>query len=201
MAKRNYLLWGGLGTVGLVFLWDLWAESQLPEAGCSGARQPELVRTLANRWGPVFGAPERVLIVLARIESGWRPSCYNMSPRALLRGGAWGLVQQTLDTAKGHAAALAKSSHPQVTATMAKWDGTGRCLLDPDLNMMFAARQVGALAGEFGPSLALIAAGYHQGAGKVRQMIRDGQPIPEQLPPNGKQYVTSALKYDGEIYA
>lgn len=201
MAKANYLLWGSLGTIGIVFLWDQIAESQLPESRCSGPREPDLTRQLAVKWGSVFGAPVSVLMVLARIESGWRPNCVNVTPRAILRGGAWGLVQQTLNTAIGHVAALKKSAHPTVIATLKKWNGTGKCLLDPDLNMMLAARQVGALAGEFGDSISLIAAGYHQGASKVRQMLRDGKAIPEQLPPNGKIYVTSALKYDAEIYA
>lgn len=200
MKSRDWLLWGGLGTVGAVLLWDQVVQSELPEYGCSGARNQALTQELAMKWGAVFSAPTRILMVLARIESGFRPNCYNLNPRAIARGGAWGLVQQTLDTAKGHARNLASHWSPDVQQTLARFDGTGKSLLDPDLNMMFAAYHVGGLVDEFGEDLRLIAGAYHQGAGKIRQMLRDRKSIPEELPPNGKKYVTAALKYDGELF-
>jgi soluble lytic murein transglycosylase-like protein len=170
------------------------AIERLMTMGYKETPKSALARQLAQKWGPVFGAPVDVLMVLAKIESGFRPGLTNLSPRALARGGAWGLVQQTLETAKGHAVALVKHSNTQVRTTLAtKWHGNGSDLLDPDLNMMMAAYQVGKLAKEFGADLPLIAAGYHQGAGKVRAMQKAKKPIPAELPPKGKQYVSMAL--------
>lgn len=171
--------------------WLLRDDVVLP--GCRSAPNEALARAYAEKWGPVFGAPVSSLMTLARIESGFRADCAELSARALARGGAYGLVQQTLATAKGHAAKLAGSGNADVQRTLAaKWHGSARDLLDPDLNMMLAAYHVGVLTDRYG-DFKLVAAAYHQGTGKVDQMIRDGKAIPSQLPPKGKAYVTRAL--------
>lgn len=164
--------------------------------GCKGKKDEPLCLKLAQKWGPVFGCPVKTLMTIARIESAYRPNCVNVNLRAMALGGAWGFCQMTFTTAKGHAAALAKSTNKDVLATLARaWKGTPTSLLDPDLNVMFACRQLGNATKEFGDDIKLVAGAYHQGAGKIRSMIKAGKSIPAELPPFGKIYVASALKW------
>jgi hypothetical protein len=118
--------------------------------GCVGASDPSTALDVANKWGPPFGCPVRTLLVIASIESGYRAQCSELSPRAMARGGAFGMWQQTRNTAAGHARALASSPDPDVQATLRKWTGRGPDLFDPDLCGMFAARQLGQATAEFG---------------------------------------------------
>jgi len=166
----------------------------------SGSQQKGLVVALASKWGPIFGAPLGTIVTISYIESRWRPGSKNTNERAMLRGGAWGLMQQTLDTAKGHAKALASHSNALVKETLKKWDGTGPGLLNPDVNVMFGAYQLGKLTSEF-KEFGLVAGAYHQGAAKIRSMLKERKSIPAELPPFGKQYVTEALKRYKELVA
>lgn len=165
-----------------------------------GRQQYALLLTLANKWGPIFGAPASTIMTISKIESDWRPNLKNTNERAMVRGGAWGAMQQTLETAKGHATALKNHSNSLVRATLARWDGTGPGLLNPDINVMFGAYQLGKLTKEF-KEFGLVAAAYHQGAAKVRSMLAAKKPIPAELPPFGKQYVTKALTTHKELFA
>lgn len=168
-------------------------------AGCRGSANPDLALAVASKWGPQFGCPTKTLMTIASIESGYRPACAELSPRALSRGGAFGMWQQTLNTASGHARALASSPDPDVQATLRKWTGVGVDLFDADLCGMFAARQLGQATAEFGDDIAKVAGAYHQGAGKIRAMIAAGKAIPAELPPHGKTYVTRALSTAAQI--
>lgn len=186
----------GIGGFLLVLLFQT-IDTTHPTAdlklGCRGAAQPDLARSIANKWGPVFGAPIDILLVIARIESGFRADCANYTLRALSRGGAVGMWQQTLATARGHATDLASSTNPLIVQTLAKWTGERSCLSDPDLCGMFAAKQLGELSRMFGGDLAAVAGAYHQGAGKIRAVLAAGGKLPDALPPLGKAYVTKAL--------
>lgn len=162
------------------------------KGGCKTAPDPSTALAVANKWGPVFGCPVRTLLVVAAIESGYRSGCAEVSPRAMARGGAYGMWQQTLNTARGHARDLASYPDPDVQSTLRKWRGIGSDLFDPDLCGLFAARQLGQLTREFG-DLALVTGAYHQGAGKIRQVLAAGGTVPADLPPHGKTYVTRAL--------
>lgn len=161
--------------------------------GCTGPSQPTLIRQLASKWGPIFGAPVSTIMAISKIESGWRPKCQNVNARAMTRGGAWGAMAMTLTTAKGIAQRLATHPNASVRATLARWDGTGPGLLDADINVMMGAHELGRLTKEF-REFKLVAGAYHQGAGKIRQMLRDKKAIPAELPPFGKLYVSRALE-------
>ncbi len=169
------------------------------KGGCKGSGDPDLALAVATKWGPVFGCPTKTLMTIAAIESGYRPGCAELSPRAMARGGAFGMWQQTANTAAGHARALASSPNPDVQATLRKWTGIGSDLFDPDLCGMFAARQLGQATAEFGDDIAKVAGSYHQGSGKIRSMLAAGKAIPAELPPHGKTYVTRALETAAQI--
>lgn len=168
--------------------------------GCLGTPQTELCRQLAAKWGPKFGCPTEVLMVVGKIESGYRPKCFCGNARAMSRGGAYGMFQQTWATAKGHAAALMDSSDSDVVATMKKWTGSNPfCLFDPDLNAMFACRQLGTLSKRYKGNFEQTIGAYHQGAGKIDQMLKDGKAIPAELPPKGKEYVEKAIAVRSQV--
>src|SRR5215831_14013703 len=167
--------------------------------GCKGPIDRALALQLAHKWGPMFGCPELTLMTIGKIESGWRATCVNLNARATLRGGAWGMFQQTWLTAQGHAKALKTDTRPEVQATLRKWSGEPTALLDADLNCMFAARQLGLLTKHFGDDLKLVAGAYHQGQGKIDQVLAEGKNVPDDLPPKGKIYVSRALAAHEEL--
>jgi hypothetical protein len=169
------------------------------KGGCKSAADPDGALAVASKWGPHFGCPVKTLMIIGAIESGYRSGCSELSPRAMARGGAFGMWQQTANTAAGHARALASSPDADVQATLRKWTGIGTDLFDPDLCGMFAARQLGQATAEFGDDIAKVAGAYHQGSGKIRAMIAAAKAIPDELPPHGKTYVTRALETAAQI--
>jgi len=161
---------------------------------------PALARTLANKWGAVWGVPAGFLLTIMKIESSFRPGLFNTNERAMKLGGAWGLMAMTLSTAKGlepqiRAAAAAQTTsavnRAHILAAVGRFNGTGQSLLDADTNACFGSFFLAKLYREF-KTLDLVAAAYHQGAGKVREMQKAKKAIPEQLPPFGKEYVARA---------
>ncbi len=180
--------------IGMALLGTLSGKAQaMPKAPkVRYKKAPTEVRDLAVKWGEVFQIPTNHLLAIARIESSYNENAVQRGTRAMGRGGAFGLMQVTLDTAKEIAKTLAKSTNTKVKATLAKWDGTGESLFDADLCMMFGAYYLSGFYKEFGKSFDHVAAAYHQGAQGLRDMIKKGYAIPEKLPPNGKLYVAMA---------
>src|SRR5574342_240497 len=128
----------------------------------------------AGVWGPVFGVPIDTLMVISKIESGWKPDTVNYDIRAEPLGYAWGPLQMTVKTANDWAARLLKSSNVKVRSVASRWHGDGNDLIrDLELAVLLSAAMLGALTKEF-KTLPLVAAAYHQGAGKIRQMLAAG---------------------------
>ncbi len=152
---------------------------------------PALARQLAAKWAPLFGIPADLLLVIGKLESGYRSRAHN--PAAARQGGAWGMFQQTLDTAKSNVAQLQKDSRAEVRAVVARFRGRGEDLWDPELNAVLASYQLGKLWKRYGGRFEHVVAAYHQGAGNVDKFLRQGRRFPDDLPPNGKVYVTRAL--------
>ena len=164
----------------------------------NGPQAYAAILALAEKWGPVFNIPPAFILAIAKTESDYRPGARNTSPSALQRGGAWGAMQVTLNTALDNAPRLAKLGNQAVAATLSAWDHTGPGLLVPDVGVLFGSYQLGKLTGEF-HDFPLVAAGYHQGAQKVRDMVKAGRAIPDELPPKGKAYVTKAVANYGSL--
>jgi Transglycosylase SLT domain len=168
---------------------------------CRGDKKPTEIRKWAEKWGPLFGCPVPTVMTISQIESGYRPDCVNYDLRAIPLGGAWGPLQMTQTTANDWARKLSTSRNASVRAVAGRWKGNGEILTrDLELAVLLSTAMLGALTKEFG-TFTRVAAAYHQGAGKVRAMIKAGQAIPAELPPKGKAYVAMALKAEKAVTA
>lgn len=159
---------------------------------------PELARALAEKWGRIWGVPSGFVLTIMKIESAFRPGVSNTNERAMKLGGAWGLMAMTLTTARGlvpqvqqAAAGKDQITKTHVAAALSHWNNSGQSLLDPELNTCLGAFFLAKLYREF-KTLRLVAAAYHQGAGKVRQLQATSKAIPAALPPLGREYVARA---------
>lgn len=158
-------------------------------------RKPSpLTKQYADKWGKFFNVPPVWLGTIAFIESSDNPLKINMARDD--KGGAWGIMQQMADEVDFKLGKIAQSRTgklPSVRATMAKWTGVASDLLDPDLNMMLAAWQIGQLRKRFGKFEYVIAA-YHQGDNAVRRRIEQKQPVVSPTEqPKGYEYVQRAI--------
>jgi hypothetical protein len=152
-------------------------------------------RELCARWGAVWGVPAVVLEVVGIIESSMHPKLIeNEDPRAVGRGGAWGLFQMTLATADGLMQHPALKARPEAR----KWDGTGASLLDPELNAMLASYYLAALWRQFGTFLPTVTA-YQQGPKTVAHVLANGGNLVADLPPKGREYAARAIAVLAEL--
>jgi len=159
-----------------------------------GKGDPNITLEYARKWGPVFMTPVSYIMVIAHIESAHNPRLVNMA--AVKKGGAWGLGQQMADEAGEKVKRILGTwGHlPEVQATAKKWTGNPNDLLDPDLNVMLMAWQLGKAYRKFG-SFYLTAAAYHQGEGGISRRLAQGQPaVDPTLQPKGVTYVNRALQ-------
>jgi len=193
LRRRN--AWGWIAGAALVGILVTVGVAEL-KTHCKGPKKPAEIRKWAEKWGPIFGCPVATVMTIAQIESGYRPDCVNWDVRAIPLGGAWGPLQMTANTAGDWARKLGASSNATVRAVAGRWKGKGEgetLTRDLELAVMLSTAFLGALTREFG-TFTRVAAAYHQGAGKIRAMIRDGEAIPAELPPKGKLYVAMALR-------
>lgn len=156
----------------------------------------EAFRTLCAQWAKVWGVPEQVLMVVGMIESSQRPGMSEVSdPRAVGRGGSWGLFGMTLKTA----ADLLANHAPLAAQPAAKaWDGTGPSLHDAPLAAMLASFHLATLWHKYGAFLPTVAA-YQQGSGPVDAVLARGGSLATDLPPHGREYVAHATKALAEL--
>lgn len=156
------------------------------------AKQPAPT-SIAAKYADAFGVPESLVLAVAQVQSGSNWNAVNNSPRAKKLGGMWGWGQMSLAQAKDLTAA-----NPAVAAKYwPNWDGTGKGLLDPNVNAAMTAftlsinwkRYVGKVADPW------LTAGlaHHQGRGNVDKFVVSHKRADKkkgvnaaQLPPNGK---------------
>jgi hypothetical protein len=152
------------------------------------------VQRLCRKWEDLFDAPVEEVLSILKIESDFNPA-----KRCLLRskkGGAWGLGGQMLDEAHEKISAIKHQfpKNPKVTRIAGRFRGTGPSLLDPELNVMLTAFQIGQIHQRF-DDFEVVAAAYHQGANIVSWRLRNGQPPVSRLKtPRGHLYVERALQ-------
>ena len=131
---------------------------------------------LAKKFAKVWNVP--VSLVLATIYAQWGNKVNAF--RDNKRGGSWGYGQMTLATAK--------EMWPMAKAKIGKsWDGTGKGLLDPTINIGLTAHYLGMWWKRYkaNPRNWMLAAySYILGPGRVRKVVPDdakGKP-PKPLP-------------------
>lgn len=167
------------------------ARGKTPADGtmaCKGPRETLLLRTLAAKWCEKFpGVPIEWVMAIGQVESGHRPKCSNLTGGDLLRGGAWGFMQQTYATALGNIRALKLSTDPDVQATlMREWHGIPTDLQNPDLNVMVAVYHLSVLSKRYGGDFSKAAGAYNRGTGGMDKLIAAGSD------PNALAYVQKA---------
>jgi soluble lytic murein transglycosylase-like protein len=167
-----------------------------------GKRYPRSTLAWAERWSPIMSVPVSWIMAIAEIESGYDLEMTDERPRAEKRGGAWGLMGLTLDTAKDLVRRLGEREprlmkDPETRKALRAWDGTGKSLHDGNLSVMLGSYYLGLARREFGDDFRLAAAVYHQGPRTVRTLLARGLPIPERMPPIGRKYVLAALEAHG----
>lgn len=155
------------------------------------------VAKICRKWEKVFGAKADEVLSIIKIESGFCPN-----RKYLLRsekGGAWGLGGQMLDEVAGKISLIAKmyGNHPYVAKTIARWDGTTKSLLDPELNVMLTSWQVShirkRLADIDEDSFEAVAASYHQGTNAVVHRLESLEEPTSKKTPRGHSYVKRAI--------
>lgn len=184
-GARGPLAGGALG--------DRYNSTNTGTLGCKGPKDPALLKTLATKWTAVFsGVPVDWVMAIGQIESGQRPSCSTLYGRDLLRGGAWGFLQQTYATALGNIRALQTSTNASVQSTLAaNWHGTPNDLQNPDLNVMLGVYHLSVLSAKYDGDFATCAAAYNQGTGNIEKAMSNGG-IPDGLTAHGQLYVQKA---------
>jgi soluble lytic murein transglycosylase-like protein len=117
------------------------------------------------KWSRAFGAPPSLVMAIIETESRFNANATNLtSPGDVARGGAWGLGQLTLKTAKG----LYQSAKGKVPA----WDGTGNGLLNPELNVALTAYGVAQNWNRFRPDWLAAGLAWNVGAGGVAKRTK-----------------------------
>ena len=153
-----------------------------------------LAKRLATKWAETFNhVTAATVLTICKIESDFNPTAENHNERAEPKGGAWGMMQITLDTARD----LIKKV-PRIFGTVGVWDGSGKSLLDPDLNIMLGTFYLDKLAQEFGGDFDKVVAAYQQGPGTVRKVVAAGN-FPDGLGPNGRTYLDRAQAVKTQI--
>jgi soluble lytic murein transglycosylase-like protein len=171
------------------------ARAAVPADGtyaCKGPADTSLLLSLAQKWTALFsGVPVDWVLAIGKIESGHRPNCTNLTGRDLLRGGAWGFMQQTYATALGNIRALKTSTDAQVQATLARdWHGSPTNLQYPDLNVMIAVYHLSVLSRRYGGDFSKVAGAYNQGTGNMDKALAAGGI--DKMTAHGQLYVQKA---------
>jgi Transglycosylase SLT domain len=154
---------------------------------------PQMTQALAQKWAPVFEVPVPTVMSIVDIESAHDPRQVNMTVFA--KGGAWGLGQQMLDEADEKIKKIRRlygDKFPQVKTTTKKWRGDPHALLDPDLNLMLTAWQLGRLNKQFDGNFDIVAAAYNQGEYAIKRRLAHGLPAVSKSQPHGMVYVSMA---------
>jgi len=173
------------------------------------------VKMLASKWCRKFSVPLPLALMIAQIESSFRPGLFNVNERAMKLGGAWGVVAMTLQTGAGKVAQIRGNAQlmadPEIAVTLSRWNPgateaavkslitakntaeltrLAQPLLDPDLCLLLGVYMLSGLWYKYKDHLK-VAAAYHSGSGTVDKGIAAGN-FAANLGPAGKEYVSRA---------
>ena len=181
--------WTKLATAAGLFAFDYLQSAPAvevvpPRPDITGTE--ETARQLANHYGRVFRVPPRLLLSVWRIESNFNPFATNLTAGDARRGGAWGLGQMTLQTARDLDAqfpALAIKYWPGFHA-----NPVGESLFNIRENTAMSALllSIGYKAFQRDPLAAGIS--YKMGLGYMADFRAGRGQLPRDLTPGGKRY-------------
>jgi soluble lytic murein transglycosylase-like protein len=168
-SKNTWAPWalGAAVVGGLVLL------ARTARAGVSGGD----LDALSYRWGTYFDVRPEILRRMLQVESGGKTTAVNLSsPGDRARGGAWGLMQVTRDTAREIAGRLERESDPLVRSNVALYRAAGpSALLNPDVGLMFGASHFASLLRSFGGNEPNAVGAYNRGATGMRSYLATGK--------------------------
>jgi soluble lytic murein transglycosylase-like protein len=153
-VKRGTLIAVALGAVLLFWAW------------------PALAGDYVTRWARYWGVPPKIVRGVIKTESRGNPRATAKHSGDLARGGAFGLMQVTLATAK-EAVGKLRGAGGDVARVLQRWDGTGASLYDPELNVMLGAYLLASNYKAVGNWPAAVLA-YNRGVGGARSYIAAG---------------------------
>lgn len=111
--------------------------------------------------------PIDLVAAIITIESNFNPDSVNLSPRAKERGGAWGLMQVTLETAMDYANRFKDEGQK----LWPKFNGTGDSLKDIATNLGFGIFYLSRALQDFDGDWLKAGVSYHQGKGTIRRLV------------------------------
>ncbi len=207
-TDHDDLAWaaGGFGIALAAWAWE--------KRRVTRAANFQVALTYATRWAKAFpqGADLSTILAVMRRESSYDASLPpNMDERAAKRGGAWGLMGMTAETAAELSSAAMRlpptktpwtnTAAPLVTSVFQKIRGVGlpSVLSDPDVNTFLGVLYLNRLVRTFGNDPALVVAAYHSGPGPALKAVREGRFVAEFLGPHGKEYLADVLRYKAEL--
>ena len=132
------------------------------------------IKIIVDKWTQLLiRVPSTVVLAIASQESGFNPSAINLSAKDGKRGGAWGLMQITAETAADVIKELKNSGNLLIAATLTRFNsGDAHTLLDPDLNVLLGIGYLNMLAKAFNNDTTLVIAAYNRGRAGVEALLR-----------------------------
>lgn len=162
------------------------------------ARLKKDIIGLAKPFAEKLNVPIPLILSIVKIESDFNPAAVNQSPRAMARGGAWGLMQVTFTTAKDYA-----ERFPELVREYAPGFNTNdpNSLLDAKTNIGLASIYLHRAMNQFNGDVLKAGVSYHQGKGNIDKAVKlatnndEPNEWPRFLNPLGQSYYAKLKQY------
>ena len=204
MARKGPLIAAGVIGVGALAAFGLKRARAAPAtaepkklAPVKKVTKPTVTRVaLAAKFSKAFGVPTSLVLAAMAALSGNKADAFHDNKR----GGSWGLGQMTLATAK--------EIWPRAKAKIGKtWDGTGKGLLDPTINVGLTAYMLSLGWKRYAKNAKgwfLALCYYGLGPGRTQQLIPtpSTSKLPSPMPPDMvslKTRYAAVLKSNSEV--
>lgn len=154
---------------------------------------------IAKIYSEKFGVPLPLIMSIIRVESNFNNKAVNKGERDIARGGAWGLMQMTFQTALD----LNKAVEEHAKEYWPKFDpGLPETLLDITTNIAMGTFFLSQLLKLFDNDIYKAGTAYNQGGGTIKLKIdkaKENKRNPEdwykELTPNGQRYYQNLKKF------